>query len=141
METFLLTLRKINFIVLASMAFNVLEILEPKQTSVWVANGKSRRVSFVYSDEEADKWLLKVLNSKGDIVHSYPADILFPEKRRERMIYEKYVIVPENLEGGEHKIRVCALLKDKRKLCKDTELFYIKGGQKTGKLNTRRLIT
>ena len=141
METFLLTLRKINFLVLASMAFNVLEILEPKQTSLWVANGKSRRVSFVYRDEEADKWLLRVLNSKGDIIHSYPTDILFPEKRRERMIYEKHIIVPENLEGGEHKLRVCALLKDKRELCEDTELFYIQGGQKTGKLNTRRLIT
>lgn len=125
-------MRMILFCFQASMAFNVLEILEPKQTSVWVANGKSRRVSFAYSDEEADKWLLRVLNSKGDIVHSYPADILFPEKRRERMIYEKHVIVPENLEGGEHKLRVCALLKDKRELCKDTELFYIEGGQKTG---------
>lgn len=57
------------------------------------------------------------------------------------MIYEKHIIVPENLEGGEHKLRVCALLKDKRELCEDTELFYIEGGQKTGKLNTRRLIT
>ena len=99
-----------------------------------MANGKARRVAFVYDDEEADKWLLEILDNEGKIVHSYPSDILFPEKRGERMIYEKSVIVSETLKGGEHKLRICGLLKDKNKICKETDAFHIEGDQMKSEL-------
>ena len=96
-----------------------------------MANGKARRVSFAYSEEEADKWILEILDNRGKIVQSYPPDILFPEKRGGKMIYEKHVIVPETLRGGEYKLRICAWLKDKQKLCKKTDAFHIEGDQQT----------
>ena len=99
-----------------------------------MANGKARGVAFVYDDEEADKWFIEILDNEGKIVHSYPSDILFPEKRGERMIYEKYVIVPETLKGGEHKLRICGLLKDKNKICKETDAFHIEGDQMKSEL-------
>lgn len=120
---------------LACLADDFIQILQPKQTSLWVANGKARRVTFAYNEEEADKWLLELLDNRGEIVHSYPADILFPEKRGGKMIYKKHVIVPETLTGGEHKLRICGWLKDKNKICQESNVFHIEGDQIPSELN------
>jgi len=72
---------------------------------------------------------MEILDHTGDTVHSYSADILFPEKRGGKMIYEKHVIVPVALKGGQHKLRICGWLKDKKKICKETDAFQIEGDQ------------
>lgn len=117
------------YIFSACLAHDLVNILLPKQTSLWVANGKARQVTFAYDGEEADKWLMEILDHTGDTVHSYSADILFPEKRGGKMIYEKHVIVPVALKGGQHKLRICGWLKDKKKICKETDAFQIEGDQ------------
>lgn len=95
-----------------------------------MANGKARRVRFAYDDAEAEEWFLEILDNKGKSIHSYPADILFPEKRGEKMIYEKHIIVPEWLKGGEHKLRICGLMmKERNKVCSESNAFHIEGDQ------------
>lgn len=118
------------FLFEACLARDVIQIIQPKQTSVWVANGKARRVRFAYDDAEAEEWFLEILDNKGKSLHSYPADILFPEKRGEKMIYEKHIIVPEWLKGGEHKLRICGLMmKERNKVCSESNAFHIEGDQ------------
>lgn len=107
-----------------------IRILQPKQTSVWVANGKSRRVTFTFIDDNADNWLVEILDDERQIVQSYPADILLPEKRGEIMVYEKYVIVPETLKSGDHRLRVCGMMSDKKNICNETDAFRIEGNQR-----------
>ena len=107
-----------------------IQILQPKQTSVWVANGKSRRVTFTFIDDNADNWLVEILDDERQIVQSYPADILLPEKRGERMVYEKHVIVPETLKSGDHRLRVCGMMNDKKNICNETNAFHIEGNQR-----------
>lgn len=111
-----------------------IEILQPKKTSLWVANGKARRVTFANNEENADSWLMEILDDKSrEIVHSYPAGLLLPEKRGERTIYEKNAIVPDTLKSGDHKLRVCGMTNDKRKICNETDAFHIEGDQRKGK--------
>ncbi|XP_074625809.1 uncharacterized protein LOC141884027 isoform X2 [Acropora palmata] len=108
-----------------------IEILQPKKTSLWVANGKARRVTFAHNEENVDSWLMEILDDKSrEIVHSYPADLLLPEKRGERTIYEKNAIVPDTLKSGDHKLRVCAMMNDKNKICNETDAFHIEGDQR-----------
>lgn len=77
---------------------------------------------------------MEILDDKSrEIVHSYSADVLLPEKRGERTIYEKNAIVPDTLKSGDHKLRVCGMMNDKNKICNETDAFHIEGDQRKGK--------
>ncbi|KAJ7331682.1 hypothetical protein OS493_019276 [Desmophyllum pertusum] len=97
------------------LAQDFIEILQPKHTTLWVANGKTRRVAFAYDKEEVDNWLLEILDNQGSTVHAFPNDIIFPQHRGGKTIYKKNVVVPEILKSGEYKLRICGRPKDNRK--------------------------
>ena len=99
-----------------------------------MANGKTRRVSFAYEKGDIDNWLLKILDSRGRTAHAYPNDIIFPQDRGGKSIYEKNVVVPESLKSGEYKLNICGWLKDNTKLCQESAVFHIEGEQLKGKI-------
>ncbi|XP_022784782.1 bifunctional arginine demethylase and lysyl-hydroxylase JMJD6-like [Stylophora pistillata] len=113
----------------ASLADGAFEILLPKNTSLWVANGKARRVVIASDQGEIDTWSMEVTDSKGHTAHAYPSDIIFPQKTGGKSVYEKHVLVPETLKSGEYKLKICGSLKGGRKLCQKSDTFYIEGDQ------------
>lgn len=114
---------------LASLADGAFEILLPKNTSLWVANGKARRVVIASDQGEIDTWSMEVTDSKGHTAHAYPSDIIFPQKTGEKSVYVKHVLVPETLKSGEYRLKICGSLKGGRKLCQKSDTFYIEGDQ------------
>lgn len=113
----------------AGVAQDFIEILQPKNTSVWVANGKTRRVAFAYDEAEIDKWLFEILENKGKAVYAYPDDIIIPQIRGGKSVYEKNLVVPETLKSGQYRLKICGWLKDNKKLCQKTAAFHIEGDQ------------
>ena len=88
----------------AGVAQDFIEILQPKNTSVWVANGKTRRVAFAYDEGEIDKWLFEILDKKGKAVYAYPEDIIIPLVRGGKSVYEKNLVVPESLKSDKYQL-------------------------------------
>ena len=119
----------IIYLVSAGVAQDFIEILQPKNTSVWVANGKTRRVAFAYDEAEIDKWLFEILENKGKAVYAYPDDIIIPQIRGGKSVYEKNLVVPETLKSGQYRLKICGWLKDNKKLCQKTAAFHIEGDQ------------
>ena len=112
------------------VSLGFIDILQPKETSLWVANGKTRRVVFSYIEKDVDNWVVELFNSRSVMIHGYPADILFPNKRAGKTIFEKHALVPEELDSGKYKLRVCGFVQDKRKLCNESKGFLIEGNQR-----------
>lgn len=94
-----------------------------------MANDKTRRVAFAYEKGDVDNWHLEILYSRGGTAYEYPDDIIFPQNRGGKSIYEKNVVVPQSLKSGEYKLKICGWLKDNRKLCQETAAFHIEGEQ------------
>lgn len=113
----------------ASLADGLFEILLPKNTSLWVANGKARRVTFAYDQGEVDNWNVELTDGRDHTAHAYSTDIIFPQKIGGKLVYVKQVHVPETLKSGEYKVKICGLLKDGRKLCQKSDAFHIEGDQ------------
>lgn len=120
---------------LASLADGLFEILLPKNTSLWVANGKARRVTFAYDQGEVDNWNVELTDGRDHTAHAYSTDIIFPQKIGGKLVYVKQVHVPETLKSGEYKVKICGLLKDGRKLCQKSDAFHIEGDQMECKHN------
>lgn len=131
----------IIYLVSAGVAQDFIEILQPKNTSVWVANGKTRRVAFAYDEAEIDKWLFEILENKGKAVYAYPDDIIIPQIRGGKSVYEKNLVVPETLKSGQYRLKICGWLKDNKKLCQKTAAFHIEGDQIKSKLVTILIIS
>lgn len=119
----------IIYLVSAGVAQDFIEILQPKNTNVWVANGKTRRVAFAYDEAEIDKWLFEILENKGKAVYAYPDDIIIPQIRGGKSVYEKNLVVPETLKSGQYQLKICGWLKDNKRLCQKTAAFHIEGDQ------------
>jgi len=98
-----------------------------------VANGKTRRVAFAYDEGEIDKWLLEILDNQSKAVYSYPDDIIIPQIRGGKSVYEKNLVVPESLKSGEYRLRICGWMKDNKKVCQKTVAFHIEGDQMKSK--------
>lgn len=131
----------IIYLVSAGVAQDFIEILQPKNTSVWVANGKTRRIAFAYDEAEIDKWLFEILENKGKAVYAYPDDIIIPQIRGGKSVYEKNLVVPETLKSGQYQLKICGWLKDNKKLCQKTAAFHIEGDQIKSKLVTILIIS
>ena len=99
-----------------------------------MANGKTRRVAFAYDEGEIDKWLFEILDNKIKAVYAYPDDIIIPQIRGGKSVYEKNLVVPESLKSGEYRLRICGWLKDNKKVCQNTAAFHIEGDQMKSKL-------
>jgi len=121
-------------LVSACVSQDFIKILQPKNTSVWVANGKTRRVAFAYDEGEIDKWLFEILDNKGKAVYPYPDDIIIPQIRGGKSVYEKNLVVPESLKSGKYRLTICGWLKDNKKVCQKTAAFHIEGDQVKSKL-------
>ena len=98
-----------------------------------MANGKTRRVAFAYDEGEIDKWFFEIFDNKGKTVHAYPDDIILPQIRGGKSVYEKNLVVPESLKTGEYQLRICGWLKDNNKVCQKTAAFHIEGDQMKSK--------
>lgn len=98
-----------------------------------MANGKTRRVAFAYDEGEIDKWLLEILDNQSKAVYSYPDDIIIPQIRGGKSVYEKNLVVPESLKSGEYRLRICGWMKDNKKVCQKTAAFHIEGDQMKSK--------
>ena len=90
-------------------------------------------MAFAYDEGEIDKWLLEIVDDKGKAVYSYPDDIIIPQIRGGKSVYEKNLVVPESLKSGEYHLRICGWLKDNKKVCQKTAVFHIEGDQMKSK--------
>ena len=116
------------------------DIQLPRSSSLWVANGKVRKVLFSHRGEQTvNTWRTDILQANGDVTVQGKEEILFPVSGSSMRNYEMSLAVPPTLETGKYMVRVCASVNVlsthapvDEKQCTHSCTFHIEGTTKRG---------
>ena len=79
------------------------DIQLPRSSSLWVANGKVRKVLFSHRGEQTvNTWRTDILQANGDVTVQGKEEILFPVSGSSMRNYEMSLAVPPTLETGKY---------------------------------------